>query len=144
MSVQPWPAELPQKVLASGFDMTLQDNARATPMEKGVPKIRRRSTKNIEPVSCTILADRSIWARLRRHYEEETSFGTVAFWLPDQIYDGAQMLTSAGVPLTTRGGSPILIRARWLVAYTPGSPPRIGNNRGPWFDVNFSLIKFPR
>ena len=49
-----WPTSLPQYVLEEGFSERIQDQNIETPMDVGLAKVRRRFTKTLRTLSCTL------------------------------------------------------------------------------------------
>lgn len=143
MAVPVWPSELQQKVMQQGYSRVYANAVVATEMEAGPPKTRLKSSSMPENVqgSISVMADGV--ARFRKFFREETRYGSLPFWIADQVQDGVPLSTPLGEPLLTPSGEPLLISARWLVMFTPGSPPREGENRGQWFDISFNLMVLP-
>ena len=52
-----WPASLPQRVLAEGFNEGLREGRLQTPPERGVPKLRRGSSAVGKPILQSIKID---------------------------------------------------------------------------------------
>ncbi len=138
-----WPAELPQRMLVDGYGRTGRDGVEATEMQAGPPKTRLRTASVAEPLQGAIEVRTAGLARFWRFFNEELKFGSKVFWIRDQAFDGQPLATADGAALTTADGTPILRRARWLVMFQPGSPPRETSLRGDEWRVAFNLIILP-
>jgi hypothetical protein len=138
-----WPKELPQRVLSTGFSRTYDDGVQATSMGAGVQKTRLQTVAAPEQVQASIMATEEGIARFRRFRNEEVGRGSLPFLMPDQVCDGASITASDGTPLLTAGGQPLMQTSWWLVMFTPGSPPRDGENRGLEFTITFQLTILP-
>lgn len=136
-------AGLPERFLAEGYRRTGANAVQSTEMAAGNFKTRLKSLMAPEPVQGVIFADTFRLARFWTFYNVTTKKGSEPFWTPDQVFDGAPLMTAAGRPITTRAGVPILRRSRWLVIFAPDSPPQESDREGAGYLVNFNLLILP-
>ncbi len=66
-----WPAELPQRVLASGYSESLGDGRLRTQMETGPMKVRRRFSAVARPIAASFRVSPDGKARIERFWWEE-------------------------------------------------------------------------
>lgn len=71
-----WPAALPQYVLEQGYSEILADQTIESTMDSGLPKVRRRFTKNLRPIAAAIKCDAD-QALVFEHFYHETLQGGV-------------------------------------------------------------------
>jgi hypothetical protein len=142
MTIPAWPADLPQWMTAPDFRVTFPDPRLKTAMESGPNKLRRRVSNTSKPVSGVLRCTQAQLARLERFWNEDTRSGTLPFMFPDQVYDGAFLLTESGEPLLTESDVQILVAGWWLVQFDgpPASTPR---QRSTVFTVTVSLNVLP-
>lgn len=74
-----WPAALPQYVQEQGFGEGLPDQTIESQMEAGLPKSRRRYTKNFRPMQATIWCTAEQGQLFEYFYEETLSGGVLPF-----------------------------------------------------------------
>lgn len=93
MSVPAWPAGLPQKLFVSGYSHGFANVAIKSDMDAGPPKVRRRFTAGVEPVSGTIIVTSSQLDTLDTFYNTTTLGGTLRFsWtVPPAHYAACEM-----------------------------------------------------
>lgn len=123
MTVPIWPTELNQWMMAPDFSAAPGDARLKSPMDVGPAKMRRRVSAASAPVSGSLRCDQNQVARLLRFWHEDTVGGTLPFMFPDQLFDGAMLLTEAGEPLLTEADEQILIEGWWLVQFASEGPP---------------------
>ncbi|MCE7028480.1 hypothetical protein [Jiella avicenniae] len=136
-----WPAELPQYPSENGYQRGARDGRSFTKPQNGPPKIRRRTSAAVKPVSVTFRMDTNQLARFERFFEEDTG-GGLMFVMPDAAFHGQPLLTEAGQPLLTETGKPILISAWWLVVFDEEAP-LVTDAGWPFYDVSFSVLVWP-
>lgn len=79
MSIQ-WPLSLRNKINASDFSLQFGETAIRTEMEYGPKKVRRRTTKGIDVISCSIMLTRSEYNdSFRPFYDTSLAGGTGTF-----------------------------------------------------------------
>lgn len=76
-------------------------------------------------------------ARFRRFWEEETEFGSIPFFLPDQQYDGLVEMMPDLDPVTMPDGSEI-IHTAWWECHFVGRPSEPSIERTLW-RITFAL-----
>lgn len=140
MTIPTWPATLPKPERdtwsRSPLEARLKKQAEASP-----PAYRRRFSSVPKSVSLSIVVSRAQKAQFDQFYEETTSFGAKAFYMPDPTTDGWALLGGDGRPLLTAGGSPILLSARWLVFFGDDLPKE--GIEGVKFRMSFSVTVMP-
>jgi hypothetical protein len=136
-----WPAELPQYPTPDGYQRGARDGRSFASMQNGPPKIRRKTSAAVKPVSLTYEMTTDELARFERFWEEDTD-GGLLFVMPDAVNHGQPLLTEAGEPILTEDGDPILISAWWLVAF--GEEAYQVSPIGPLdYNVSFSVLVWP-
>jgi hypothetical protein len=123
MTVPIWPTELNQWMMAPDFSAAPGDSRIKQPMETGPAMLRRRVSAASAQVSGSLHCDQNQVARLLRFWNEETVGGTLPFMFPDQLFDGAILLTEAGEALLTEEDENILLEGWWLVTFASDGPP---------------------
>ncbi len=102
MTVPSWPAGLPQAFLKDGYSEEGADNLLASNVSVGPPKVRRRTTSNVEPITGSMKMTESQLAMLKGFVKNDIRDRSVAFTFPDP-----------------HGGSPLLVRMRQPIASSP-------------------------
>ncbi|MHC2089470.1 hypothetical protein [Methylobacterium sp. CM6244] len=125
-----WPASLPQRVLAEGFNEGLREGRLQTPPERGAPKLRRGSSAVGKPILQSIKIDAEQFTILERFWEKDTGGGALPFWFPDQTRGGIPILTTAGEPILTPYGAALLNAKWWLVQFGGTAPSAGTRSRG--------------
>ncbi len=74
-----WPASLPQKMLAPGFDEQPPDERIRTPMEVGPAKLRRRTSAGVRPIKGSIRCSLTQRATFDEFYRSTLSGGVLPF-----------------------------------------------------------------
>jgi hypothetical protein len=144
MSYSVWP--FTKEPEANGWNLGLGGGRSITPMELGPPKSQRRSSTVGKPTTLAFpdfTADEL--ARFDRFYGEDTSRGSLPFWMPDPIYDGVSLLDETGTPLTDETGAAITINAWWLLLFGDMGQdgPSVTNPDADFFRVEFPVIILP-
>lgn len=142
MTVPFWPSDLPQRMLQEGYSEGSRDGRLFQAMEKGPPKVRRRTRLAIKPVQMTTIVDFDGKARLERFFEEETGGGSLPFFFPDQSADGFGISDDLGGALLTVDDEPLIIESWWLVMFAE-EPPTYPPEGGLYFKPTFSLVILP-
>lgn len=78
-----WPVTLPQSVLQEGFGETLPDTSVRTAMDAGPPKVRRRTTAAVRPISAAIVVDATQASTLETFYLDTLKGGALPFDMVD-------------------------------------------------------------
>ncbi|SFV05988.1 hypothetical protein SAMN02799631_04332 [Methylobacterium sp. 174MFSha1.1] len=138
-----WPAELPQRVLAAGYNESLGDGRLRTRMETGPMKVRRRYSSAPRPVAASFRVSPDGKARIERFWKEEIAGGSLPFWLPDQTHDGLVLLNEQGVPLFDEQGRLLANSAWWLVMAGDAVPNFTPLQRGMAYTAAFQLVIMP-
>lgn len=108
-----WPATLPQRPLADGFEETGRDGVLRTRMDAGPPKTRRRTTAGSSRMRCTFRLTTAQRATFVTFVESDLAGGALAYdWL-HPVTDSpikVQIDTDQGFVL-----NPIHRGRRWLL-----------------------------
>ncbi|QZN99799.1 hypothetical protein [Chenggangzhangella methanolivorans] len=123
MALLEWPADLPPKVRADGFERVMPDLIKPSRMAAGVTLTRPIALAGEQTISCMIRGDRGLLARFDRFFLVETGNGARPFLMRDQLYDGVPLFAPMGGALTTPDDEPIAISFWRLVRFTPASRP---------------------
>jgi hypothetical protein len=138
-----WPADLPQRPSVSGFSKRVAETRLMTPMDAGPPKVRRRITAAVRPVSVQFDARMSGVARFERFWEEEAKYGAEPFLLTDPLRNETPILETGGLPVITPEEEAILVVSYWLCLFGEGAPTIQPLNSGVWFSISFQLNVMP-
>lgn len=138
-----WPAELPQRVLASGYSEGLGDGRLRTQMETGPMKVRRRFSSVARPVAASFRVSPDGKARIERFWQEDIRGGSLPFRIPDQTHDGLPLLAGDGLMLLDDQGRPLFITAWWLVMAGDAPPSFTPLQRGLAYTASFPLMVMP-
>ena len=146
MSIAIWPQDLPQRVLADGYQEGVRDGRLVQAMDKGPPKMRRRTSAAVKPVQAAMVVDFNGRARFERFWNDDTAGGVLPFYVRDQALDSLALGVSAdgeaAGPLLTAHGAPVLIAASWLCQFAE-EPPSVTAMDGIWFRISFGLLVLP-
>ncbi|GJE00541.1 hypothetical protein [Methylobacterium isbiliense] len=137
-----WPADLPQRFRAADSSFGFGDGRLRTPMDAGPPKVRRRFSAVVKPVTLSWRGSEDDVARFERFFEEEIAGGSLPFFLPDPRRDGRPLLTDDGVVLLDDQGRPLLNTAWWLCLFGETVPTQIPVT-GLLMQVNMQLAVLP-
>lgn len=74
-----WPLSLPQAPSWTGFQETSPNTTIRTPMDVGPPKVRRRSTAAVRPLSMQFMLTRDEVATLETFYQTTLAGGSLPF-----------------------------------------------------------------
>lgn len=74
-----WPTSLPQYVLESGYNEKTQDQMIETQMEAGPVKVRRRYTKPIVVINCSMMMTAAQAVTFETFWQVTTAGGTIKF-----------------------------------------------------------------
>lgn len=80
-----WPSSLQSVLNADSFTLDIGDTAIRSDMDVGPQKVRRRSTKGIDKVSCTINMVYTLYEDLYYFYDVTTNGGVLSFDFPHPI-----------------------------------------------------------
>lgn len=142
MSVPAWPPDLPQRFQRDGYSEAAADGRIRQKMEAGPPKVRRRTSAAVRPVSASVVVDDDGLARFNRFWEEEVAQGSLPFWLPAQSLDGFELGTADGDTLLADDGTPIVIVAWWLAIFGEGAPKTVQADPCSW-RISFDIEVLP-
>lgn len=140
MTVPRWPPELP-RALRQGYSRSRPDGRQSTQPEVGPPRVRRRFSAAIAPMTMTIDVSADQRMRFSRFWEEDTGFGSLPFLIPDWTIDGLDMGTASGSSLTTANGETLEIAASLLVMFGRDPPTEIPV--GIRYRITFQLSIMP-
>jgi hypothetical protein len=113
-----WPLTVNNKVYESGFSVQPERNVAEFKPEVGPAKARRRTSVATDLVTYPIEIVKEEWAVLLAFYRDDLADGALPFLFVD--------------PLTGE-----------TAAYQFVDPPKLGNPRGPYFDVALQLRRLP-
>lgn len=136
-----WPSALPQKVIADSYSEKFRDGRMFSQMSSGPPKVRRRFSSAVKPVSASIIVTYGQAAILERFWEDDTKGGSLPFYIRDQRNDGLPILEGNNLPILEGNGLPILISSRWLVLFGEGGVEL--RSWGLQFQATFQLLVMP-
>lgn len=115
-----WPAAL-NRFERPGWQVQPQDPRIRRPNEAGPPSYRRRFSSVARGVSLSLVVTRNEKALFDSFYEVTCAHGSREFRMPDPTTHGWPLLSSAGLPLTSRG-TPLLLAERWLCVFADPPP----------------------
>lgn len=124
MATITWPDELPQQLIAEGYQETTFANVIVDQYEVGPSGMRRRSTASIFSVTGTMVMTTDEWETLLAFYADVLLQGSLPFGLPEQ---------------GNCGESPA---GEWLVRFVD-VPTRSSKDTDLW-DVALSLEVLPQ
>ncbi len=109
-----WPIALPQKVESDGFGKNFGNNVIRTTMDVGLDKLRKRYTKAIHTLSCSMKVDRSQYSVLENFYYVTLNSGTTPFTFTDPVSDVATDYRFTGPPVfRSIGGNYFTVTFGW-------------------------------
>lgn len=137
-----WPQDLPQRVLAEGYQESLGEGRLSTPMDVGPPKSRRRFSHVPDPVTASFRCTLDQKERLKRFWRDDLAGGSRLFILPDPSLNGVPLLTDEGEPLLDNEGTPLLIES-WLIVMGEAAPSFRPIQRGMRWVASLPLVIMP-
>jgi hypothetical protein len=141
MTIPVWPSDLPQRVLANGFQSTVRGNRLTTAMDTGPGKQRKRGAL-VRPVSCSIIVTADQRAQFDVFYEEDCAGGTIPFLIPDQQTDGLQANSDSGAIWETESGAPVILESWWFCQFGATQPATTLMD-GITYTIQFDLVVLP-
>lgn len=141
MSVPLWPSDLPQEVLQEGFQESFGEGRLSTKMETGIPKTRRRFSAVGRPIQAALILTIDQRARFKSFWDDDTSLGSLPFFMPDQLADGLALIAN-GLSLTDTSGTPLVTESWWLVMFGE-TPPSVRPLSGDIYRAEFGLTILP-
>nr|WP_321511093.1 hypothetical protein [uncultured Celeribacter sp.] len=141
MSIQTWPADLPNPERKT-WQRTSQDVRRKRTPKAGAPSFGRAYSKAAHTVALSVVLDRNQKAIFDTFFAIDCADGSHLFWMPDPTTDGWPLLTSDGVPLLTGDGAPLLLVAQWLCAWGDDLPVETIEGQVE-FRMSFTVIVVP-
>ena len=143
MTVLVWPtAEVPYILNASGYTSMFPDGRIKTPMDLGPPKLRKRSSGVVTPVSGVLVCTSEELGRLRRWWAEDTAYGALPFLFPEPIFDDGFLVTEGDIELTDEDGEALLV-AGWSLVQFADAPRESQFDQSLSYAVAISLNKLP-
>ena len=114
-----WPGTLPgfDKMLADGYEAVMVDNIIATEMDVGPPKIRRRSSAGVEPISGSMRMTATQLATFKTFYNTTINYGADEFDATHPETGGACTMIFMGQPTRRAAG------IDWIVSFMIGVLP---------------------
>ena len=93
-----WPASLPQRLLADGFDEQAPDVLLRSQVDSGPEKVRPRFTAGVEPHRGQIQVTRPQLAAFRNFFKVDLVFGALPFDWVHPITEAPAVVRFADVP----------------------------------------------
>ncbi len=81
MAVQ-WPSGVPNSLIEDGYNEALPDGLIRQPMDAGPPKVRRRTTAAVRPISGVIIMTGDQVETFDNWYEADLAGGALSFDFP--------------------------------------------------------------
>jgi hypothetical protein len=116
MAVQ-WPASLEQKLNEADFSYEYGSTVVESETEIGLPKTRRRFTKAVDRISCSVLLEKSEKPTFDNFYNTTTNGGQTPFEFEDPFGTGTKeyKFDPAATPqITPVGANTMNLRMRWI------------------------------
>jgi hypothetical protein len=88
-----WPADLPNRLTTDAYGEELGDGRIATPVDRGPPKMRRRSSFMPDKLTGVMVIPIDDVPTVKNFFKTVTMSGTLPFIFPHQQYDNIGMLT---------------------------------------------------
>lgn len=111
-----WPGSLPQKLETEGFSRGIGANTIRSNMEVGLDKIRKRYTKQIDPLSGTMKIDRTQYTALQTFYLVTLNAGILPFEFTDPITNTTTEYRFTSPPsFRSIGGNYFVVTLNWEV-----------------------------
>lgn len=103
--MEPWPSTLQPLLNEENFGLTWDDNILRTDMEVGPPKVRRRSTTNVDEFSCSIDLDLNQYSIFENFYKTSLNGGAKTFSFKHPITQlDIELRIKGQVQIRSRGG----------------------------------------
>ncbi len=141
MSVPTYPDDLPRP-RRDGYSQTLPDGRLATKRDAGPPRVRRRFSAAPGVLQMVIDLTLDQRARFWRFWEEDAGGGSLPFWMPDWVLEGAGLMTGSGEGLTDEAGRSLVIDADLLCMFGTEQAPT-ETVSGVTFRLSFPLTILP-
>ena len=142
MALPSWPSELPERPSQQGYSYGFGDGRLSTDMDSGPPKMRRRSSSAVRPVTASFMGDADAMARLERFWDEDTRGGTLPFTIVNPRTHGLPAAAGSGETLLTDSGDQLLVSA-YDVAMMGKTAPQITPIGGLEYRASYSLTILP-
>lgn len=141
MAVALWPADLPQHPRTQGYSQAAVNGRLVSDTEVG-PGKRRRRWKGAAAVQLSFYLKGDQLQRFWSFWDDDTAGGTLPFFFPDPVGDGASLTDDADDLLTTDDGTVLEASAHWLCLFA-SAEPSLTNVGGPLFQVAFAIQVLP-
>ncbi len=117
MTIPVWPSGLQDRLNANDFNLTIGENLVRTEMSTGPYKSRKRFTKAMDTISCSILMNRSEYQTFKNFYETSLNSGSREFEYRDPITDEMKKYKFASVPVIRFiQGNTFQVSMNWIEA----------------------------
>jgi hypothetical protein len=113
-----WPGALEDKLNEADFSYQMGDTTIQSETEIGEPKVRRRFTRAVDRISCSIIIEKSDVDTFFNFYRTTLNGGVNAFEFTDPISNTTKEYrfdTSSPPQITPIGGNTLNLRMSWIV-----------------------------
>ena len=105
-----WPSTLPQFILEEGYTRNLRSNLVVTNMSTGPTKVRRRNTKRINDLQCTIALSQAQLVIFETFFLSDLGLGSLSFNFPNpekptEMIEVRFNVTENSYTITPEGGT---------------------------------------
>lgn len=111
-----WPAQLQDKLNEADFTESLGDTTLRSSSEIGLAKVRRRFTKAVDTLTCSVFLEKDDVALFKSFYKTTLNGGVTTFEFTDP-YDGTlqefRFDTSTPPQISPVGGNTMNLRMSW-------------------------------
>lgn len=112
-----WPTGLQDKLNSSDFGMNFGETNVRSQMETGPYKVRKRFTRALDVINCSILMNRSEYATFRTFYDTSLSNGTLAFTYLHPLTNAMTDFKFSGPPsIRFIQGNHFQVSMNWILA----------------------------
>ena len=112
--METWPATLQELINEEGFNYTFGETAIISQMDTGPTKKRRRFTKGIDDMSCTINLPKSLYATFYTFYDVSINGGVDTFYFDHPITGSTDVWRFKETPkISTLGGLEFRVSMVW-------------------------------
>lgn len=109
-----WPASLQQKLSTTGFTLSFGDSTLRSEMDIGPAKLRRRSSREIDGLTCSILIDFDEYQDFENFIKITTNGGVTPFEFLNPMTGVNTLYRFVGKPsITPLGGRVFSVSMQW-------------------------------
>jgi hypothetical protein len=113
---QAWPIQLQQKLNEADFSETMGNTTIRSETEVGLEKVRRRFTRGVDIISCSVFLEKEDVALFKSFYNTTLNGGVLSFDFTDPFTDALAEFrfdTSSPPQITPVGGNTMNLRMNW-------------------------------